>query len=147
MATLVVTNSVVSQEMFFEASLLCEGFVTDGARKRFEIVVHSHVQLKPDFVRINFVTYLALPVFQQAGALLDMVFQMSKDKKRLIAGSTEESLGNMSSLMSFQARQVGALDPTLIASKGCFHPNLVHLQLVLVEKGALLEVHPTQVTR
>ena len=49
--------------MFFKASLLCEGFVTDGARKRFEIVMHSHVQLKPDFVRINFVTYLALPVF------------------------------------------------------------------------------------
>ena len=63
MATLVVTNSVMSQEMFFKASLLCEGFVTDGARKRFEIVVHSHVQLKSDFVRINFVTYLALPVF------------------------------------------------------------------------------------
>ena len=121
MATLVVTNSVVSQEMFFEASLLCESFVTDGARKRFEIVVHSHVQLKPDSVGIHFIAKFALSVFQQTGAPLYMIFQVSQNKERLVARSTEEPLLYVPSLMGFQTWQIGALDPTLVAFKVCLH--------------------------
>ena len=108
--------------------------------------MHSHVQLKPDSVGIHFIAKFALSVFQQTGAPLYMIFQVSQNKERLVAGSTEEPLLYVPSLVGFQTWQVGALDSTLVASKVCFHAYLVHPQFVLVQEGALSKLGSAEVT-
>ena len=54
-ATLVVAYSIMSQEVFFKASLLCESLFTDCAGKGLQVIVNSHVQLQPDSVGINLI--------------------------------------------------------------------------------------------
>ena len=76
-----------------------------------------------------------------------MVFQVGKDKERLVAGSTEEPLLNVSSLVGFQTWKVGTLDSTLVTAKISFHAYLVHLKFVLVQEGAFFERGVAKVAR
>jgi len=100
-ATLIMTDSIMSQEVLLQAPLLCECFFTDCAGERLQVIVHSHVQLKPDSVGINLIAQFAFPVFQQTRAPLDMFFQVGKNKERLVAGSTDKPLLYVPSLVGF----------------------------------------------
>ena len=42
-ATLIMTDSVMGQEVFLQAPLLCESFFTDRAGERLQVIMHSHV--------------------------------------------------------------------------------------------------------